>query len=65
MFGQIDEAVAALRPAIAHTYRPDGAATQTYERVYSIYRDLYDLLGQTHVELLHALKRIRTERRPG
>jgi hypothetical protein len=33
-----------------------------YDRVYAIYRDLYETLGRSQVDLLHGLKRIRTER---
>ena len=45
------------------TYEPDLEAKKTYDRVYEIYRKLYDMLGRTEVRLLHDLKRIRTERR--
>ena len=42
---------------------PDLEAKKTYDRVYEIYRKLYEMLGRTEVRLLHDLKRIRTERR--
>jgi hypothetical protein len=45
------------------TYEPDLEAKKTYDRVYEIYRQLYEMLGRTEVRLLHELKRIRTERR--
>ena len=61
-FPDIGHAVAAARPATARTYRPDAEAKRVYDRVYDVYRGLHDLLGRTHVELLHGLKRIRTER---
>ena len=47
-------------PRSARTYTPDLSAKRTYDRVYEIYRTLYEMLGQTQVELLHELKRIRT-----
>jgi L-ribulokinase len=59
----IGSAVAATRPASVRTYEPDLEAKKTYDRVYEIYRRLYDMLGRTEVRLLHDLKRIRTERR--
>jgi L-ribulokinase len=62
VFKDISAAVAATRPGSAHTYRTDPAAKATYDRVYAIYRVLYETLGRSHVELLHDLKRIRTER---
>jgi L-ribulokinase len=62
VFKDISAAVAATRPASARTYRTDPAAKATYDRVYAIYRSLYETLGRSQVELLHELKRIRTER---
>jgi L-ribulokinase len=61
-FGDIGAAIAATRPQVARTYQPDAGAKAIYDRVYEIYRTLYDLLGGSHVELLHGLKRIRNER---
>jgi L-ribulokinase len=60
VFADIDEAIVAMRPGTRHTYSPDAGAKQTFDGVYAIYRSLYELLGRTHVELLHELKRIRT-----
>ncbi len=60
-FDDITGAVAATRPGTARTYTPDPAAKRTYERLYAIYRQLYETLGRTQSELLHELKRIRTE----
>lgn len=60
-FGDIREAVAAMRPGTARTYTPDPAATAVYDDVYAIYREVYETLGRTQVDLLHGLKRIRTE----
>jgi L-ribulokinase len=62
-FSGIDAAVAATRPAAARTYIPDAAAVETYSEVYAIYRELYELLGERHAELMHRLKRIATQRR--
>jgi L-ribulokinase len=59
----IDEAIEATRPDDAHVYRPRREATEVYDRVYRIYRALHDVLGRDEVELMHELKRIRTERR--
>jgi L-ribulokinase len=61
-FGDIGSAVAATRPGTARTYSPDRDAKAVYDQVYAIYRSLYDMLGRTQVELLHGLKRIRTEK---
>ncbi len=60
-FADIDAAVAATKPPTGRTYRPDPAARAVYDRVYAIYRGLHDLLGRSHVDLLHGLKRIRLE----
>jgi L-ribulokinase len=62
VFEDISAAVAATRPPSAHTYRPDPAVKATYDRVYAIYRTLYETLGRSEMELLHDLKRIRIER---
>jgi L-ribulokinase len=59
-FRDISTAVAAARPPTAHSYVPDPEAKRLYDRVYSIYVGLHDLLGRSHVELLHGLKHIRT-----
>lgn len=61
IFDGIDAAVASTEPLGGRTYRPDAAARSTYDRVYAIYRGLHDLLGATHVELLHDLKTIRVK----
>ena len=60
-FPDIAAAIAATRPAVARSYEPDAAATAVYDRVYAIYRDLYESLGSTRPELLHELKRIHRE----
>ncbi|HET9105219.1 MAG TPA: ribulokinase [Solirubrobacteraceae bacterium] len=62
-FADIGEAVRATRPGDARTYEPDPVAGAVYDGVYAIYRRLYETLGQTQVDLLHDLKRIRTEQR--
>ncbi len=62
-FPTIGAAVAATRPAVARTYTPDRAAGVVYDRVYAIYRELYELLGRSRSELLHGLKLIHAERR--
>jgi L-ribulokinase len=63
LYDGIAAAIAATRPPDAHVYEPQPAATEVYDRVYPIYRALYETLGRTQVELLHGLKLIRTERR--
>jgi len=63
VFDDIGSAIEATRPKEVRTYTPDLEAKKTYDRVYEIYRTLYELLGRTEVGLLHELKRIRTERR--
>ncbi|HZE05248.1 MAG TPA: ribulokinase [Solirubrobacteraceae bacterium] len=61
VYPDIGAAIEATRPASVRTYEPDRAASDVYDRVYPIYRTLYGLLGQERVDLLHDLKRIRTE----
>jgi L-ribulokinase len=61
-FPDIGSAIAATRPGIARSYVADPRAKAIYDRVYAIYRSLYDRLGRADVELLHELKRIHTER---
>ena len=63
-FRDIGAAIEATRPSISRSYVPDPEAKATYDRVYAIYRTLYELLGRSEVELLHELKRIRNERSP-
>ncbi|MGI8507550.1 MAG: ribulokinase [Solirubrobacteraceae bacterium] len=63
VFDGIEAAIDATRPSDARTYAPDPRASETYQRVYAIYRSLYETLGSSQVELLHGLKRLRTERR--
>jgi L-ribulokinase len=63
-FADIQAAVGATRPEMARTYVPDAAVKPLYDELYSIYRSLHDLLGRSHVELLHRLKRIRTVAAP-
>jgi L-ribulokinase len=65
VFDQIGAAIAATRPATARSYAPDPAAAAIYDRVYAIYRRLYDTLGDSQADLMHDLKRIRTERMAG
>jgi len=60
-FGGIAEAVARLRPEIAHSYTPDVRAGEVYDRVYDAYRGLHDALGVEHVGWLHGLKQIRRD----
>jgi L-ribulokinase len=62
-FPDIRSAVAVTPPGIARRYTPDADARAVYDRVYAIYRSLYERLGRSDVELLHGLKRIYTERR--
>ena len=62
-FADISSAIAATRPGVARRYEPDSDAKAVYDRVYAIYRSLYERLGRTEADLLHGLKRIYTERR--
>jgi len=61
-FADISEAIAATRPGVARRYEPDPSAKEVYDRVYAIYRSLYERLGRSEADLLHGLKRIYTER---
>ena len=65
VFEDIGAAITATRPRSVRTYKPDPATKETYDRVYEIYRTLYEILGRSEVRLLHDLKRIRTGRRSG
>jgi L-ribulokinase len=62
VFDDIGSAIEATRPKTVRTYEPDLEAKKTYDRVYEIYRTLYEFLGRSEVRLLHDLKRIGTER---
>jgi L-ribulokinase len=62
-YPDIGSAIAATRPRRVRTYEPNLEAKKTYDRVYEIYRTLYDTLGRSDVRLMHELKRIRTQRR--
>ena len=62
-FDNIGAAIAATRPGTARTYTPDPQARAVYDEVYAVYREVYETLGRTQVELLHGLKRIRTNQR--
>ncbi len=62
VFDDIGSAIEATRPKKVRTYEPDLEAKKTYDRVYEIYRTLYEFLGRSEVRLLHDLKRIGTER---
>jgi L-ribulokinase len=61
-YDDIRSAIEATRPQTVRTYDPDLEAKKTYDRVYEIYRALYEYLGRSEVRLLHDLKRIATER---
>lgn len=62
-FDDIDAAVLATAPSVAHTYAPDPRTVPVYDEIYGIYSQLYELLGERHPELMHGLKRLTTERR--
>jgi L-ribulokinase len=62
VFDDIGSAIEATRPKKVRTYEPDLEAKKTYDRVYEIYRTLYEYLGRSEARLLHELKRIGTER---
>ena len=60
-FRRYRAAIAATRPSRRAPTRPTRTAKADYDRVYAIYRRLYETLGRSEVELLHGLKRIRAE----
>jgi L-ribulokinase len=62
VFDDIRSAIEATRPEKVRTYEPNLEAKKTYDRVYEIYRALYEFLGRSDARLLHELKRIGTER---
>ncbi|HYZ79978.1 MAG TPA: ribulokinase [Solirubrobacteraceae bacterium] len=61
VYKDIGAAIEATRPSSSRTYTPEPAAMQVYDRVYALYRTLYDTLGRSQVQLLHGLKKIRAE----
>jgi L-ribulokinase len=63
VYDDIGQAIEATRPRRVRTYEPNLEAKKTYDRVYEVYRTLYDTLGRSEVRLIHELKRIRTQRR--
>ena len=60
-FADIGAAVDATQQGTAQTYEPKPEAVAVYERVYEIYRELYETLGRSHSDWLHGLKRIRAD----
>jgi L-ribulokinase len=62
VYEDIGSAIEATRPKRVRTYEPDLDAKKTYDRVYEIYRTLYEFLGHSDRRLMHDLKRIGTER---
>jgi L-ribulokinase len=62
-FRDIRSAVESTIQPTSHTYEPNPQAVQIYDRVYGVYRELYETLGRSHSEWLHALKRIRADGR--
>jgi len=61
VYDGIDAAIDATRPSASTSYTPNAEAKAVYDRVYAIYRKLYESLGVSDVSLLHGLKRIRAE----
>jgi L-ribulokinase len=61
VYADIDAAIIATRPGHARSFTPDPAATAVYDRVYGVYRELYDTLGRTQSRWLHELKRIQAD----
>ena len=61
VFADVGDAIAATRTPVGTSYTPVPAATEIHDRVYAVYRELYELLGRDRVALLHELKRIRGE----
>lgn len=60
-FDSIEEASTKLMPPVLHTYKPDTQRATAYERLYQVYKQTYQLLGQNRTEILHSLKKIRLE----
>jgi L-ribulokinase len=63
VFPEIATAVHLTQAPAARRYVPDASAAAIYERVYSIYRDVYECLGRGQAEWSHGLKQIRVEAR--
>ncbi|GMA65226.1 hypothetical protein GCM10025859_56660 [Alicyclobacillus fastidiosus] len=58
-FDSIDSASAVLAAPIQRTYQPNADAREAYDRLYQIYRELHEYLGENNVDLLHRLKQVR------
>lgn len=61
VYDDIGAAIEATRPSSSRTYTPDPVATEVYDGVFAIYRELYDTLGRSRVTLMHDLKGIRAQ----
>lgn len=61
VFPDIGAAVRATETRNAQLYEPNPTAVGTYERIYAIYREVYDTLGSSRAEWLHGLKQIKRE----
>jgi L-ribulokinase len=60
-FDSIEDAIVHLVPPISKVYTPHPEDRDTYEKIYMIYREFYELLGRDHASLLHRLKNIRLQ----
>jgi L-ribulokinase len=60
-FSNVAEAARTLRPGTASTYNPHPSATDTYERVYRIFKELHDMLGRERSVWLHGLKQLKRQ----
>lgn len=60
-YDSIEEASVALSSPVLHIYEPRVEHSAQYDAVYRVYRELYQLFGNTQAQWLHTLKRIRTE----
>ncbi|MFB5188809.1 ribulokinase [Alicyclobacillus fastidiosus] len=58
-FDSITSASDVLAAPIQRTYQPNAAAREAYDRLYQIYRELHEYLGEKNVHLLHRLKQVR------
>ncbi|MGH9107739.1 MAG: ribulokinase [Acidimicrobiales bacterium] len=63
-FADITGAASALRPPPGNTYLPRPDATETYRKIYHIWKGLHDTFGHSHAVWLHDLKQLKRQARP-
>ncbi len=63
LYKDICVATKALHAPALYIYRPNGANTVIYDRLYELYRRLHDYLGMESRDIMHALRDIASEQK--